>query len=212
MDEDQQQNSAGDSQFNRTTAGTRIESELNHLELEAEANVQVGKTNFTQDIFAYYLIGSANYNFDPDKKSQVSIGMDYLSGDKPGTDKYECFNTLYRANHKFFGFMDYFTDIPKHTKNLGLTDIMAKAKITPWEKISLSGDFHLFQLSQSAILNNGSSSKELGSEIDLTFSYNYLKMVNFTLGSSVFMPGKVYKEWKGKDPAWWFYAQTTVNL
>jgi hypothetical protein len=72
--------------------------------------------------------------------------------------------------------MDYFTDIPKHTRNLGLTDFMVKGKFSPHEKMSLAGDLHYFRLSQSAILNDSSSSKEFGTELDLTFSFDYLKM------------------------------------
>lgn len=211
-DEDKERNADEDSKFNRITSGTRIESDFNRLNLEAEANVQAGKINFTQEILAFYLSGALSFNFGPKGKSQFSLGLDYLSGDKPGTDKYECFNTLYPAKHKFFGYMDYFTDIPKHTRNLGLTDIMAKAKFSPHEKMSLGGDFHYFRLSQTATLNQGSSSKELGTELDLTFSFDYLKNVNFTAGSSVFIPGKVFKDWKGKDPSFWFYGQTTVSF
>lgn len=211
-DEDKQQNADKDSKFKRSTLGTRIESKMDRLSLEAEANLQAGKTNFTQDILAFYLSGAVAIDFDADGKTQVSLGTDYLTGDKPGTDKYECFNTLYAARHKFFGFMDYFTDIPKHTRNLGLTDIMAKAKFSPYEKMSLAGDFHYFRLSESAQLQDGTDSKELGSELDLTLSYDYLKNLNFTAGASVFLPAKVFEEWKGKDPSFWFYAQTTVNF
>ena len=41
--------------------------------------------------------------------------------------KYNVFNTLYATNHKYYGFMDYFIDIPRHTYGLGLIDIHAKA-------------------------------------------------------------------------------------
>lgn len=211
-DENKQQNADKDSKFLRSTVGTRVESKFSQLNLEAEANLQAGKTSFTQDVLAFYLSGALSFDFDPDGKTQVGLGVDYLTGDKPGTDKYECFNTLYAARHKFFGYMDYFTDIPKHTRNLGLTDLIARAKFSPFEKMSLAGDLHYFRLSESAKLKDGTSSQELGTELDLTFGYDYMKNVNFTLGTSVFVPAQVFEEWKGKDPSFWIYAQTTVNF
>ncbi|MDZ7332463.1 MAG: alginate export family protein [candidate division KSB1 bacterium] len=211
-DEDKQQNAKRDSKFKRSTIGARIEDTWEQFNLEAEANFQTGKMDFIRDIFAFYLSGGLSFDFGANAKNQLFFGADYLSGDKASTSKYECFNTLYPAKHKFFGYMDYFTDIPKHTRNLGLTDIMAKGKFSPFEKISLGGDFHYFRLSQSALVKDGSASKELGAEFDFTFSFDYMKNLNFTAGSSIFMPGKVFKDWKGADPSFWFYGQTTVNF
>jgi hypothetical protein len=198
--------------MNRSTIGTRFNGEFGNLGIETEINFQAGKMDFTQDIRAFCLSGAFTYTFNKRINLEYTIGADYLSGDKSDTDKYECFNTLYPAKHRFFGYMDYFTDIPRDTRDLGLTDIMAKARIKPLESISLKGDFHIFKLSQNATLNDGSSSKDLGMEIDFTFAYDYLKNVNFTFGSSMFFPGKVFKDWKGSDPSLWFYAQTTVNF
>lgn len=211
-DEDKQKNTEDASRFQRSTVGARIENKWQRLQLEAEANLQAGKINFTQDILAWYLSGLLRFDFDEHSKNQFWLGADYLSGDNSNTEKYECFNTLYPARHKFFGYMDYFTDIPRHTRNLGLTDLMVKAKYSPHEKISLAGDFHYFRLAQSAVLSDGSASKELGAEFDFTFSFDYLKNLNFTLGSSVFIPNQVFKEWKGDDPSFWVYGQTTVNF
>ncbi len=211
-DEDQQKNWSDESKLNRSTIGTRLENKWDRLNLEAEADLQLGKVNFTQDIFAFYLTAALNFHLDAEGKNQIQLGADYVSGDKPDTKKYECFNTLYASRHAFFGSMDYFTDIPKHTRNLGLTDFMVKGKASPSEKIMFGGDLHYFRLSQSALLRDGSSSKELGFEFDFTFSFDYLKNLNFTAGSSVFIPNKVFKEWKGNDPSFWFFAQTRVNF
>ncbi|MBN1481238.1 hypothetical protein EH223_02530 [candidate division KSB1 bacterium] len=198
--------------FSRVTIGSRYDAKLDHFDLEFEANVQTGKTDFTREIFALYISSAFAYNLPMRIQPQFAIGLDYLSGDNPATEKYECFNTLYPAKHRFFGYMDYFTDIPKHTRDLGLTDIMVKSKISPAEKLRLESDLHLFQLSQSAKLKDGSSSKDLGAEIDLGLIYNYAKFVNFTFGVSAFFPGQIFKEWQGQDPSYWFFAQTTVNF
>lgn len=212
-DRDEEINNEDDTRIERSTIGARFKNKFGNFNVETEINLQAGKDAFTRDILAYYASGNFGYRFQSKIQPGLTLGIDYLSGDKPSTEKYECFNTLYPAKHRYFGYMDYFTDIPKHTKNLGLTDIMAKATISPIKTMSLKTDFHLFRLSQNAILNDGSSSRDLGVEIDLTFSYDYLKNVNFSLGASGFIPGKVFKEWKkGDDPSFWLFGQTTVNF
>ena len=58
----------------------------------------------------------------------VSVGVEYLSGDDDPTDgTYKVFDTLYATNHKFYGFMDYFLNIPVHTFGLGLRDVHARS-------------------------------------------------------------------------------------
>jgi len=61
----------------------------------------------------------------------LSAGVDYLSGDD-GEDetKYKVFNTLYATNHKFYGFMDYFLNLPVHTYGKGLMDMHGKLNLT----------------------------------------------------------------------------------
>lgn len=212
FDRDLQVNAADQLFFDRRTIGSRFDGKMKNFNLEIEANVQTGTMDFTRDILAMYVSGALGYQLPTRVPSQLLVGIDYLSGDKPGTEKYECFNTLYPAKHKYFGYMDYFTDIPRHTQNLGLTDIMLKAKLSPMTKLHLQSDMHLFQLSQSAELQDGSSSKDLGAELDLILVYDYAESVNFTCGGSMFLPGQVFKEWKGDDPSFWFFAQTAVNF
>lgn len=211
-DEDRQKDADDNYKIQRATVGTQFRKEWSPVHLEAELNLQTGKMDYKADIFAYYFSGALGFDLAKNQKSTLSLGIDYVSGDKSSTDKYECFNTLYPAKHRYFGSMDYFTDIPKHTRNLGLTDLMANLKIETFDKIKLAADVHYFRLSQRAILEDASSSKELGAEIDLTFGFDYSKNVNFTFGTSFFFPGKVFKEWKGTDPSFWFYGQTSVSF
>jgi len=211
-DEDRQMNADDEFKIQRTTVGAQLKKEWSPIQLEMELNLQTGKMDYNTDILAYYLSGSLGIDLGKRQKTNFSLGVDHLSGDKSATEKYECFNTLYPAKHRYFGYMDYFTDIPKHTRNLGLTDLMANLKTESIDKIKLAADVHYFRLSQSAVLEDASSSKELGAEVDLTFGYDYSKNVNFTFGASVFVPGKVFKEWRGSDPSFWFYGQTSVSF
>ncbi|MBN1559028.1 alginate export family protein [candidate division KSB1 bacterium] len=210
-DQDWRQNAAGDPRLNRATLGGRYENTMANWGLEMEANLQTGVMDFDRDILALYMSGALSYHFAGSSKPQLAIGVDYLSGDKADTEAYECFNTLFPARHKHFGYMDYFLNIPTDTRQLGLIDMMAKARLSPRQKFRLEGDLHFFRLSQDAGLSDGLST-DLGTELDMAFGYDYCPSVNFTLGGAAFLPGQVMKEWYGQDLSFWFYAQTTVNF
>ncbi|MBW2732009.1 MAG: alginate export family protein, partial [Deltaproteobacteria bacterium] len=61
-------------------------------------------------------------------KPRVEAFFDYLSGDDdPADDKSQSFDTLFATNHKFYGFMDAFLNIPAHTGGLGLMDMGGRA-------------------------------------------------------------------------------------
>ena len=54
-------------------------------------------------------------------------------------------------------------------------------------------------------MNNGSTTTNFGSEIDLTLSYKYNDNVMIEGNASLFSPGDIFKEKKGSDNATWFY-------
>ncbi|MBN1465194.1 alginate export family protein, partial [candidate division KSB1 bacterium] len=210
-DQDLRQNRAGDVRLNRATLGGRYENTTANWSMEMEANLQTGVMDFDRTILALYASGALTYHFAGRGEPRLGIGVDYLSGDKADTDAYECFNTLFPARHKHFGYMDYFLNIPTDTRQLGLIDMMATARLSPQQKWHLQGDLHFFQLSREAGLSDGLS-RDLGAELDLGFSYDYSQAVNFTFGGAAFLPGQVMQEWYGQDLSFWSYVQTTVNF
>ena len=211
-DDDQEIDSKDRPKMERVTLGSHFIGKIGRFDVETEFNFQTGTMNYNRDIWAYYFTSSVDYAFSARMHPNLSLGFDYVSGDNPDTKQYECFNTLYPAKHRFFGYMDYFTDMPKHTRNLGLNDVMLKTKLSLMQNLSMNIDVHRFQLSQLAIFEDGLSSRDLGTEMDLTFNFNYHESVQFRVGGSVFAPGKVFKEWKGENPALWFYGQVTMNF
>lgn len=67
----------------------------------------------------------------------LGLGGDYLSGNSDGTNigsKSNNFNTLYATNHKFYGYMDYFLNIPTDSKQRGLIDLYTRIKYTATKK------------------------------------------------------------------------------
>jgi len=201
--------------FNRYTIGLFMGSKKKgkgfHNELDAA--YQFGTQNSVQDISAFMFAYKFSYTFKTKGKATLGAGIDYLSGDD-GKDvtKYKVFNTLYATNHKFYGFMDFFINIPAHTFGLGLKDIHGTASIIPFEKSVFSVVYHLFKSNEDYSLLNGSTSTSFGSEVDLTLSYKYSKEVKFVGGLSFFSPGDIFKEKKGADTSTWAYLMAVVNL
>ncbi|HBQ58502.1 MAG TPA: hypothetical protein DD671_02460, partial [Balneolaceae bacterium] len=77
-----------------------------------------------------------------------SGGIDYLSGGEAGgsNPSGNTFNTLYATNHKFYGHMDYFLNIPAETQNGGLQDMYMSVNYTASEIVSLNVVYHHFSL------------------------------------------------------------------
>jgi hypothetical protein len=211
-DTDQQIDADARNKMERVTIGSRFKGKLGQMDIESEFNWQTGTMNYSRDISAFYITQSFGYTLPTALKPNIKLAFDYLSGDKSDTDAYECFNTLYPATHRYFGYMDYFKDIPRHTRDLGLRDWMVMTKFELMKNLSLKLDGHYFQLAQVAVLESGARSRHMGAEIDLTLDFTYRENVQFKLGGSVFLPDAVYDEWKGGDPSYWFFGQTTVDF
>ena len=201
--------------FNRYTIGLFMSSKKKGKGFynELDAAYQLGTQNTTQDISAFMAAYNFSYTFSSKVKPKLGAGIAFLSGDD-GKDasKFKVFNTLYATNHKFYGYMDYFLNIPANTFGLGLLDIHAKASIVPFQKSIVSAAYHLFKSNEDYTLLNGNTSSSFGSEVDLTLSYKYSKEVKFVGGLSFFVPGDIFKEKKGKDTSTWAYLMAVVNL
>ena len=145
-----------DSDFSRNTLGLFVSGKHGGFSHEVEAAYQLGTQAKDIDIAAYMLTVNLAYKFNTSIKPVLGAGVDYLSGDD-GKDagKYKVFNTLYATNHKFYGFMDYFLNIPKHTYGKGLMDIHAKTSLNPGEKVKVAGAFHLFNSVAVSVEGNG---------------------------------------------------------
>jgi len=214
------QNIYNSESLSRTTTGFYLKGNFNKFFHEAEFAYQLGdyvdnrnNPGTTQDINALYFAYNAGYAFKSKVKPVVGLGVDYLSGDKDLTDdKYEVFNTMYATNHKFYGYMDYFFDIPLNTYGRGLMDANIKFSIKPWKPFTAKVHFHIFNSTEDFDLISGGKSKSFGSELDIVLDYEYTNSVLFQGGFGWFMPGDVFKEKRGKDSSVWLYLQAKVNI
>lgn len=201
--------------INRVIPGIYINGKFGHFKHETELIYQAGSFN-NQDISAYLLGFNLDYVFPGDSKTTLSAGIEYLSGDDNMGDKeYKVFNTLYGSGHTYFGGMDIFTNIPAHTKNLGLNDMHIKASTNLTKTFNVKAAFHIFNSTVDAKLTTGSVSKSFGNEIDLILDYKYSPEFSIQGGISLFSPGDIFKDpaiFNRKDMSTWTYLMTTIKL
>lgn len=171
---------APDTSYSMQTGGFYSQASFLPLTLSAEYYYQMGKNSMGANKRAYMAslsaaLSSAQFKFE--------LGTDYLSGDRSNTVNNEAFDPLYGTHHKFYGYMDYFYVGNSHG-NKGLNDIFLKSS---WLKNDwiLSLDAHRFAATTGIVdVANNKKNKYLGTELDLTFSYNLAESVNVKGGYS----------------------------
>jgi len=200
-------------QLDRKTIGIYSAGSYRNFTYETEIAFQSGDAA-SKDTRAYLAAFTAGYKFSKSTlKPVIAAGIDYLSGDEDtGDNTIRVFDTMYATNHKFYGFMDYFLNIPANTLGLGLRDYFIKLSTDLNKKIRFAADVHIFNADKEYMLSGDGKSTRFGTELDLTLSHRYDKNINFTGGVSLFTPGDIFKETRDSDTSTWIYLMTVVNL
>ncbi len=180
---------------NRLTIGPHVIWSPGFLTTSISAFYQTGTTATDLPIRAYFLAWQIRKQWH---RFTLFAGMDYISGQKSGvTNQYTAFHTLYATNHKFYGTMDYFLNIPKDTRYGGLVDSYLKFHYSPTDRFRLSLDTHYFRLASNAIFPSYptnflpvSLSPNLGIEFDFA--------VNLKIANGVMVQGG-YSQMFGTD-------------
>jgi hypothetical protein len=144
---------------------------------------------------------------------RIGAGADILSGNRPEDNRLRTFDPAYGTNHKFYGFMDYFINIPVNTRSLGLHDFYLTAGFTPSDS-KFSGNIWVHVLTSNQKLVE---EYMFGQEIDLTLTYSFVKGTNLTWGGSIFLPGDLMKTFfrareVREDPAFWSYIMISAGI
>jgi hypothetical protein len=161
---------------------------------------------------AAYLLSLQAYIHPGDFK--IGGGFDMVSGTAPSnTTASTSFDQGFGNNHAFYGFMDYFLNIPRNTKGLGLNDAYLKAAWqSPDLPVEVALDLHHLMANQTASNNQS----VFGQEADLTVTY---KQGNnrYIWGLSGFLPGGLFSSdlffgTNRNQPAYWSYLMAIVNF
>lgn len=159
----------------------------NKLSWNSTFYFQTGRNRLDQSLFAYDFLGEAAYQLS--NTFTLTAGVEILSGTSQlsnETEKSKSFDPLFGTNHRFNGYMDYFY-VGNHGNSVGLQDIYLKG-LFKFDKMFIGGDVHLF--SAAADISDpenitATAGRNLGTEIDLTISYNFWKAVSLQAGYSI---------------------------
>jgi hypothetical protein len=170
----------------RYTYGTHINYHAKDLAISGTIYAQSGDDVNRNNIWGYMAAGKVSYDLSP---IIITAGYDYLSGGDANDDnpRQHTFNTLYATNHKFYGHMDYFTNIPADTRGGGLQDAYAGIAFSASSTTSINFTYHHFSLANeipSPINTNETLDTVLASEIDFSLEYNFSGDISFRLGYS----------------------------
>jgi len=202
--------------LDRATAGFYVKGDLGRFQHELDFGYQFGKAflfNRKQDVNALTFSISGNYTFKRNCKPTIGLQFDYASGDdNPFDNNYKTYTSLYPTGHKFYGYMDYFINLQNDTYGLGIMDFIGKFNFTPLNGLAVHFNYHIFKSAQDYRLISNKTTNDFGSEFDFLINYKYNEYINFEGGASLFSPGEIFKEKRGKDTSTWFYIMAVINI
>jgi len=147
------------------------------------------------------------------------FGFSLISGNRlTDVSNDNLFDLHYGVRHATYGYMDYFSNLPKSTGGGGLNDFYAVVDLTLSEKLNLIAEYHYFRLNSR--VNNPTSltvnfyDYPLGSEIDLWFRLRFSQMVSLNGGYSIMLPTgtlQLLQQTDTRKSAHWGWLQLTVK-
>ncbi len=209
----------------RATTGSYLEYKTEKLFVSASGYYQFGKNKTGMDVNAYLLSAKTEYNIG---KFKLGAGIDMLSGknelktDSSYINKDQMFNVLYGGRHRFYGNMDYFSNLPVATSGGGLIDIFVTLNYKLTSTTSLGLAYHFFALQNNVIdptytgQDTKALKKSLGSEFDFNFSWTLSKIINLKGGYSFMLPTNSLEIIQGINPgksnySSWAWIMLTVK-
>lgn len=167
-------------------------------------------------IGAYMFNALAEYSIG---QFTLKAGYDHISGTSNGSSRNQSFHTLFGTNHKFYGHMDLFLNIPADTRNGGLQDEYFSLTWNPKGKWSFTGTLHHFDTEVDLLRGTGGSPEilphNLGWETDLSFSYKPNTFTTLKGGYSWFSTSETLRFIQGmsnQQNAQWAWLMLDVQL
>jgi len=209
--------------YMKYTSGLLAFYKIEKFNINASYYYQYGKNESGSKVSAnFYSIGGTY------KKNNIAISLnyEYLSGQDQGnlstdyTKTDHRFDILYGARHKYYGYMDYFSNLNKTTSNSGLSDFYVSLNINKQKPHQIQMIYHFFQTAQKAYLYDELNSltildKNLGSEIDLIYSFKMQKDIQFEVGFCSMFPSKQFEELQKVNSTdnfvYWLYTMITFS-
>lgn len=183
----------------RHTSGFYAQYQKRYLYAQGNVYYQYGRNQRGIPVSAWMADADVSRRFGI---MTAGVGLGYVSGNKTKpeemiTDRH--FYELYRAKHMYFGFMDYFTNVPVQNKQGGLADLYWYLQFRLSQRLSVKNTMHYFSLAQTN--PNTPDKKHLGFENDLIFTYRFADWGTLEAGYLFFLPTESLTELQGvKNP------------
>lgn len=172
-------------------AGAYLSFRPDHWNAEASYYNQFGKNEHGIKIQAWMM--SSKLTYMPSPKFNVTVGYDYLSGDKYFAvptghnvgmvhhDVIKGFNTVYGSHHKFYGAMDFFYVSAYHDGfTPGLQNAYIGSAYSPVKNLLLNASYHYF----ATATDLEDMKKTLGHMIEFQAGYAISHDVRVAAGAS----------------------------
>lgn len=198
----------------KQTFGTYLVYKKNKIDSNFWLYGQTGKSNDKQ-VSAWN--AAANFGYQISESFKAGLGYEFLSG-KDTNDAntvIKSFNPLFGTNHGFNGYMDYFY-VGNHLNSVGLQDAFLKLNynVNKWQFALMP---HVFLAAADVVTplpQNEKLDSYLGTEIDVTFGYNFKKEITLTGGYSQMFGSKTLEFLKAGDAGHtnnWAWLMISVN-
>lgn len=200
----------------RYTYGTHLDYSKQDWQLNGSAYIQNGDDATRQNISAYMMAINGAHRFG---SVRFKGGYDYLSGGsaEDSNPARNTFHTLYATNHKFYGHMDYFLNIPVNTRGGGLQDLYIGTEYNVSEEANIDLTYHYLALTNNIRdpQNTGRTLDQyLGSEFDVSFTYQFAEDITFRMGYSTLLGSSSLNDLQlrdGKDLQHWGWAMLVIS-
>lgn len=178
----------------RHTAGAYFDGKVDGLVYTFEGYYQFGKANVqgatpldrvSETVSTFMAAGRIGYTLAMNPKPGAMLWAEYLHGD--GTAE-GTFDTLYATNHKFYGEMDFFLNIPDDTGNRGLVDLGGKVGVAPTSWFATNLAFHHLRPAES-----DAPGSAFGNELDLRLDFPFHDNAAIQSMFGVFLPGEAMR-------------------
>ncbi len=191
----------------RITAGAILTGGVSGLSYSAEGYYQTGGADGGISFAAYLAALHLRYSLGGQFAPFFEFFGEVVSGDDNLADgDVKSFDTLYATNHKFYGEMDFFLNLPVHTGGLGLMDVGAQAGVSPVKKVAAKVTAHQFM----SVEDNAAGENVFGTEVDVRVDWKPYKNFKVDVVYAIFLPGKILEPASGSQPE--HYAYTTLDV
>jgi hypothetical protein len=207
------------------TIGSRPKAKWGPIDAYGEAAYQFGKYG-ARTVSAYAYTGNVGYTFKGPLGLRLAAEYDFASGGNPTEGTYTTFDQMFLTNHSV---VDSILGMYDGVGWRNMREWRVNALMTPARKWTVSLDGHFFMLDNAIDYwygkggapmpgyngkgirdATGASGRDLGSEADISVSYEVCKGLVLAAQYAHFMPGSFVRSANGghADEANWFMFQT----